>query len=116
MKTVKLVVAYNNRTLSIPFKSIALIDDFTTYYDSLYDLGIALNEILDLKLYDQRITKIYICKTTTKEESNIEYNEYLPIRYSFDKYDPKSVEEAFIDYIHHHQELLFDKYSPLLTL
>ena len=34
MKTIKLVVAYKNRTISIPFKNIALIDDFTTYYDN----------------------------------------------------------------------------------
>ena len=113
MKTVKLVVAYKNRTISIPFKNIALIDDFTTFYDNADDIGTALNEILSLNLNDTRISRIYICRTTKKEGSNYEYNEILPVRYSFDKYIQGSVEENYIDYILKHQELLFESHTPL---
>jgi len=113
MKTVRLVVAYNGKTISIPFKNIALIDEFTTYYDNLDDIGIALNEILDLKLKDTTIKKIYIIKSNFRNELSPIYNEYLPIRYSFDNFDCESVMNNYIDYLSKHKPLLYEKNTPL---
>ena len=113
MKSIKIVVAYNERVISIPFKNIALIDEFTTFYDNNQDIGIALNEILDLQLKDTSINKIYISKTTQKDELSPEYTEYLPIKYSFDNYDIQSVIESYIDYIIKNQRLLQKKDSAL---
>lgn len=113
MKNIKLVVTYGERVITIPFKNIALIDEFTTFYDNNQDIGIALNEILNLQLKNTEVKKIYISKTKEKDESSPEYTEYLPVKYSFDNYDVKSVVGHYIDYIIKHQSLLYIKDSNL---
>ena len=113
MKSIKLVVAYNNRVISIPFKNVALIDEFTTYYDNNTDIGIALNEILDLKLKDTTVKSIYICKTKEKKVGDKEYNEYLPIKYSTDNFEYDSVLNNYIDYLKKNTQILQQKNTPL---
>ena len=113
MGKVKLVVVYEGRTISIPFKNVALIDEFTTYYDNLDDIGLVLNEILDLRLNNVSIKNAYIIQTTQKDELSREYTEYLPIRYSFDNFDYDSVMKNYIEYLLRNEYLLHEKNTPL---
>lgn len=103
MKNVRLVVVYNRRTISIPFKNIDSIDEFTVYYDTSKDIGLVLNKILYLNQKDSSVKKIYIIKEAER------YNkiEYLPVKYSFDNFQYDSVVNNYIDYLIKHEDLLF---------
>ena len=92
---------------------MALIDEFTTYYDNLEELGEALNEILDLRLRNTSVKKFYIIKRSQKDKLTPVYTEYLPIRYSFDSFDYESVMNNYIDYLKKHDYLLYKENSPL---
>ena len=106
MKTNELVIVYNERTISIPFKNIALIDEFTTGYSNMEDIGKSLNQILDLNLNDLSVKEIYIIKRTKNKDKDAQYTEYLPIKYNYDMFDYESVKYAYVDYLTHHRSLL----------
>jgi len=113
LDTIKLVVVYDERTITIPFKNIALIDEFTIGYSNMQDIGTALNEILDLKLKNISVKKIYITKTTKNDEYFNTNTDYLPIKYSFDNFDYENTKNAYIDYLIKHRELLNKQGTPL---
>ena len=77
MKSIKLVVVYNARVISIPFKNVALIDEFTTYYDDNKDIGIALNEILRIV----HKNRLYNNKKLLQKKKKKAYNTYKGVAY-----------------------------------
>lgn len=112
-ETHKLVVVYNERVISIPFKNIALIDEFTIGYSDMQDIGKTLNEILDLRIEKPYVKKLYIVKTTKKDDNEKEYTQYLPIKYKYDNFDSDSVKHAYIDYLIKNREVLYKKNTSL---
>jgi len=112
MSKVKLVVVYDKKVISIPFPNTESLDIYTVMYNNEKDMGLSLNQILDLKLEHVNIKRIYVTRTRM-DKNNQEYMEILPVKYNFDIFDLDAVKIAYCEYLISNIHMLKSKYNGL---
>ena len=100
MGKVSLVINDNGRIISIPFKDINSLDEFTVYYDNYLELVASLNELLDLGIEDIINTNVrcsYRYKTRSYKylQDNLYAYVDLPIKYRIDNFNFNSVRDMY---------------------
>jgi len=90
MAKFNLIVEFSNRVISIPFKSISSLDNFTVNYDSYKELGDTLSKLLN---FSKNINDIYI-QNIVSDRKIIR----LPIKYSMDDFDVDDVKTVYKQY------------------
>lgn len=98
MDMIRLTIKDKDRVLSIPFKSIIDVDNFTILFDNYLELVATLNKILNLKIRNVEMVDIYITYAYKKHSSDLLKTQYLPIKYSHDNYDIQDLERVYADY------------------
>jgi len=100
MRSAKLVIIYQNRTITIPFKDIKSIDDFTFKYQNKQELGNAIKKIFKLNVKDNSVKNAYVLysyhKGNKKNGEIISLD--LEVKYHDDDFDKSEIKEKCIDY------------------
>lgn len=92
MGVVNLVIKYNKGIISIPFKDIISLDEFTVGYDNPLELLNALNRLLNLDIKNGQLIEIYVDYLYNNKRKR------LPVKYSVDNYDIEDLKIMYAKY------------------
>ena len=100
-KEIYLKIDTDKGVVTIPFKSLEEVDRFTVIFSNKGELVNSFIEMLQLEIDLYDVTDVYL--TDDKYKIQLD-NGCLPIKYSKDNFNYKSLEEAFVIYIKNDQK------------